>query len=97
MDIDNNEIERRACEAAKAGDAKLCMKLEDEFLAAFREHCETGDHCSCTAACRHHGNCKECVAIHRAHRDHIPNCFHDMMREKMAPLASLIEYDLRRD
>lgn len=97
MDIDNNELEKRSMQVSRQGDRALGVKLEDEFLAQFREYSSHNDHCSCTAACRHHGNCKECVAIHRAHRDHLPNCFHDMVHEKLVGVSALIEYKLEKE
>lgn len=32
--------------------------------------------CTCPqTACVWHGRCRECVAIHRYHKDHVPECF----------------------
>ena len=46
--------------------------LVEEFAAQFREEYKDKDHCPCQKACRYHGNCKECVAIHRAHQGIVP-------------------------
>ena len=35
-----------------------------------------------------------CVAMHRAHRDHLPNCFHDMVNERLLSLSSLTEHSI---
>lgn len=75
MIIENNPIELAALDAFERGDLKEARRLEAEFVRQFREAYENSDHCSCREACRWHGKCKECVAIHRAHGDHLPNCF----------------------
>lgn len=38
------------------------------------------------------GNCAICVQNHLEHRRHIPECFQDVLREKVRPLAELMEY-----
>ena len=48
---------------------EIGLRLQEEFAAEFREEYKEKDHCSCQKACRYHGNCKECVAIHRAHQE----------------------------
>ena len=75
MKIENHPIEIEALEAFKRGDIEEARKLEGEFVRQFREAYAEKDHCSCQEPCRWHGNCKECVAIHRAHQDHLPSCF----------------------
>ena len=61
----------------------------------FRELEEAGiDHCSCPEKCPHHGNCKECVILHRGHRDHLPYCFWDMINERIYHLQLLTEGSL---
>lgn len=75
MKIENNPIEVEALEAFKRGDIEEARKLEGEFVRQFRQAYEKGGHCPCQEPCRWHGQCKECVAIHRAHQDHLPNCF----------------------
>ena len=62
-----------------------------EFLRQVRE---SGDHCPCKEACRHHGNCFECVTIHRGHRDHLPMCLWDMVNERIAALSHITEGSL---
>lgn len=39
-----------------------------------------------------HGNCKECVAIHRAHQEHVPNCMRAMINNKLKVLSELTEH-----
>lgn len=75
MMIEKNPIEVAAMDAFKCGDIEEGRRLEGEFVRQFREAYAETDHCSCEESCRWHGNCKECVAIHRAHQDHLPHCF----------------------
>ena len=91
MIIDNNETEKRAMKEFHLGNRKEGLKIQEEFASAFRTEYAHKDHCSCTKACRYHGNCKECVAIHRAHREHLPNCFRSMVNEKIKFFTGLTE------
>ena len=52
---------------------------------------ESGDHCPCQGKCPHHGNCFECVTLHRGHRDHLPMCMWDMLNERIAALSHMTE------
>jgi hypothetical protein len=93
MIIDNNPKEKEAMEAFKQGERSLGYKLQDEFVAELRESIlKEEDHCSCEKACKYHGKCAECVAIHRAHRDHLPNCFRSMINERIKKLSELSEH-----
>lgn len=95
MIIDGNEKETQAMLAFNAGDKALARKLEQEFLDELKElKASGGDHCSCKAPCRHHGDCVSCVAMHRAHRNHLPACFHDMVNERLLGLSSLTEHSI---
>lgn len=39
--------------------------------------------CICpNTLCVWHGRCQECVAIHRYHNDHVPECFQPMVNDK---------------
>lgn len=97
MDIDNNPIEKRAMEAFHRGDRAEGLRIQEEFAAAFREEYREKDHCPCQKACRYHGNCKECVAIHRAHQEHVPNCLRPMLNRKIKALSELTEHTLARE
>jgi len=93
LNIDRNEKELAALAAYEQGDNKKAMQLENEFVAELRASMASGeDHCSCTNPCRWHGKCAECVAIHRAHRDHLPVCFHEMVNERVCSLSALTEH-----
>lgn len=48
-------------------------------------------------ACRYHGNCKECVAIHRAHQEHVPNCMRPLINKKLKLMSELTEHTLANE
>ena len=73
------------------------LQLQEEFAAAFREAYKDKDHCSCQKACRYHGNCKECVAIHRAHQEHVPNCMRPIINQKLKLMSELTEHSLANE
>ena len=81
MKIDGNELAIMQNELDQQGFHEEALKIKMEFLRQVRE---SGDHCPCKEACRHHGNCFECVTIHRGHRDHLPMCLWDMVNERIA-------------
>ena len=41
--------------------------------------------------CDWHGKCKECVALHRYHNDHIPVCLQPIIASKIEALAGTVE------
>lgn len=95
MQIDRNETELAALAAYERGDRREYLRLENEFVAELREAMACGeDHCSCTSPCKWHGKCVECVALHRAHRDHLPACFRDMFNERLKCLSALTEHTI---
>ena len=66
MIIENNPKELEAMKEFHQGNRQEGLRLQEEFVAEFRKAYREKDHCPCQKACRYHGNCKECVAIHRA-------------------------------
>lgn len=94
MIIDENPKEKEAMEAFHRGDRKAGLRLQEEFAAEFRREYEQKDHCSCKKVCRYHGNCKECVAIHRAHQEHVPNCMRPILNKKIKLLSELTEHTI---
>ncbi len=53
------------------------------------------DDCPCTQVrCHRHGNCVECVRVHRTRQLHIPECLQEMFRVRIRKLAALVEYDI---
>ena len=54
------------------------------------------DDCPCTQIrCHRHGNCVECIRVHRTRQEHIPECLQDMFRSRVRELAALVEYGIR--
>ena len=94
MIIEGNPKEKEAMKAFHEGDRAKALKLQEEFSAAFREEYQEKDHCPCKKACRYHGNCKECVAIHRAHQEHVPNCMRPILNKKIKLLSELTEHTI---
>ena len=83
MKIEGNQKELDAMAEFHKGNRAEGLRLQEEFAAEFREEYKEKDHCSCQKACRYHGNCKECVAIHRAHQEHVPNCMRPLLNKKL--------------
>ena len=92
MKIDGNELAILQNDLDRECKKEEALKIKLEFLRQVRE---AGDHCPCKEACRHHGNCFECVTIHRGHRDHLPMCLWDMVNERLAALSHITEGTLR--
>lgn len=95
--IDGNPIEKEAMKHFHLGNRKKGLEIQERFVAEFREEYKSKDHCPCKKACRYHGNCKECVAIHRAHREHVPNCLRPMLNDKIKALSELTEHTLANE
>ena len=89
MIIENNAKELAAMQEFHNGNRQEGLRLQEEFAAQFRAEYADKDHCPCRKACRYHGNCKECVAIHRAHQEHVPNCMRPMLNKKIKALQDL--------
>jgi len=48
--------------------------------------------CTCpNTLCDWHGKCKECVALHRHHNNHIPACLQPVINDKVKALADAVE------
>lgn len=97
MIIDGNSIEKEAMKAFHRGDREEGLKIQEEFASAFRKEYKDKDHCPCKKACRYHGNCKECVAIHRAHQEHVPNCMRPLINNKIKILSELTEHTIANE
>ena len=94
MQIEKNPKQLAAMEQFHKGNRPEGLRLQEEFAAQFREEYKDKDHCPCQKACRYHGNCKECVAIHRAHQEHVPNCMRPILNAKIKLLSELTEHTL---
>lgn len=81
MDIDANPKMKESMRHEKQGEMERSWALRDEFTAEVRVAEGRGqDLCSCKADCIYHGRCLECVAIHRGHQDHLPNCLKPIVK-----------------
>lgn len=94
MKIDGNEKETEALKQYNEGNVKEFHRLQDEFIKELREEYKDKDHCPCTSSCKYHGKCMECVAIHRAHLDHIPVCLRPLLNAKLKILSELTEHSI---
>ena len=94
MIIEGNQKELDAMKEFHKGNRKEGLRLQEEFAAEFREEYKDKDHCPCKKACRYHGSCKECVAIHRAHQEHVPNCMRPLLNKKIKLLSELTEHSI---
>ena len=48
--------------------------------------------CTCpNTLCDWHSKCKECVALHRYHNDHVPVCLQPIISDKITALAGVVE------
>ena len=48
--------------------------------------------CTCpNTLCDWHGKCRECVALHRFHNDHIPVCLQPVINDKLKDLVRAAE------
>ena len=94
MIIEGHKKQLAAMEQFHKGNRTEGLRLQEEFASEFREEYKDKDHCPCKKACRYHGNCKECVAIHRAHGEHVPNCMRSMLNRKIKLLSELTEHTI---
>lgn len=97
MMIEHNPKELAAMEEFHKGNRQRGLELQEEFAAAFREEYRKKDHCPCKKAYRYHGNCKECVTIHRAHQEHVPNCMRPILNQKIKLLSQLTEHTIAEE
>lgn len=94
MTIDRNEKELRAVAEMHKGNQEEGARLQEEFITEFRNEYKDKDHCPCPEACPYHGNCKECVAIHRAHQEHVPYCMRPLLNNRIKVLSELTEHSI---
>ena len=97
MKIEGNQKELDAMVEFHKGNRVEGLRLQEEFAAEFRKEYRDKDHCPCLKACRYHGNCKECVAIHRAHQEHVPNCMRPLINKKLKLMSELTEHTLANE
>lgn len=64
------------------------LVLENRKLAADPELLK----CPCpNTLCDWHGRCKECVALHRHHNEHLPYCLQPLLEGKLKELVKVVE------
>ena len=93
MIIDGNQSAKNIMKRYHEGKREESKQLELDFLAEFFKSGQ--DHCSCKMNCSRHGNCLECVLIHRAHQDHLPCCFWHMVKERVPDHCGLCDHKKR--
>lgn len=73
------------------------MRTKEEYYARVLENRQLATdpqllQCTCpNTLCDWHGKCRECVALHRHHGDHIPACLQPIIANKVKALASAAE------
>ena len=92
MQVDGNPLEKEALEHLRQGDKKQFFACQDRFLDEVKQSGQ--DHCSCKAPCKYHGKCLDCILIHRGHQDHLPECLHGMVNQRLTALTGLTEAKL---
>ena len=98
MQIDYNEKEMAAMQAFKEGDREKGHALQREFIDELHEYMKENSHCSCKMInCPLHGKCIECVAAHRGHGDHLPDCLKGIVNKKIESLSELTEHSFVRE
>ncbi len=73
------------------------MKTKEEYYQSVLENRRIvsdpkNTACPCPSTlCEWHGCCRECVALHRYHGDHVPRCLQPILTDKIEALASAAE------
>lgn len=93
--VDNHELEKRAMDCFRNGDAETGHRLQKEFLDEMKGSGE--DLCSCKKNCRYHGKCLDCVMLHRGHGEHLPECFRGILNRRIEALSALTEHSFKDD
>lgn len=92
--IDGNEKAARIMPLYHEGKRAESSALEEEVLADIKASGQ--DLCSCPiVACSRHGNCVDCILLHRAHRDHLPCCMWDMVKARVEQPNGLCDHKKR--
>ncbi|MGE5582581.1 MAG: hypothetical protein ACM3X9_08575 [Bacillota bacterium] len=89
MEIDGNEQAKVGLKLSRNGNIEGSIKADADFLEKIKA---SGiDTCSCDVNCVHHGNCFECVILHRGHGDHLPKCFWNIINTRLEQISDLTE------
>ncbi|HOK42381.1 MAG TPA: hypothetical protein PLD49_01765 [Thermoclostridium caenicola] len=68
-----------------------------EVVLVNRELLKDPENLKCTCPkvkCEWHGKCRECVALHRYYKDHVPNCFQQFINDKIKAIAQIGELNV---
>ncbi len=77
------------------------MKTKEEFVEQIKEiraMLDSGADAKCSCPnihCEFHGDCYNCIRIHRHYKDHVPRCLQPMLRDQMRGLIQAVEYTVR--
>ena len=67
---------------------------KEEYYKLVQKNREIANNPSCLKCpcpkirCEWHGKCKECVAIHRYYKDHLPECMQQIINPKIEAIAA---------
>ena len=67
-----------------------------ERLQGWVDRIEAGECAECTCPkteCYWHGNCRDCVRIHRMQGNHLPHCMQFIIKEQIQTLAASVELE----
>ena len=74
------------------------MKSKEEFIEQIKDiramlASGVGAKCSCpNVKCEWHGDCYNCVRIHRHYKEHVPRCMQTILRDKVKEIAKMVEF-----
>lgn len=64
------------------------LVLQNRMIAGNPENLK----CTCSQTmCEWHGRCRECVALHRYHQDHVPACLQPFINNKLKEIVKIGE------
>ena len=72
------------------------MRTKEEYYALVQENRRLANdpeitRCTCpNTLCDWHGKCKECVALHRYHNNHVPVCLQPIIADAVTALAGTV-------
>ncbi len=73
------------------------MKSREEFVEEIKEiraMLASGAEAKCSCPniyCEFHGDCYNCIRIHRYYKDHLPKCLQPMLKDKLDGLTRMVE------
>ena len=75
------------------------MRTKEEYYELILKNRELASEpsvtrCTCpNTLCDWHGKCRECVALHRYHNDHLPVCLQPIIKAKVDAIAAAVEME----